>query len=195
MAGENIEEELCSWMGLLDVIDKAVDSAYEYLSKESKEEDQSSQESAHTKSRQSSNLKLPRIELPKFNGDVLKFQNFCDQFEAALHNNDDLPNVRKSTYLRSVLTVNALQTIEGLEVTGANHPPAIDCLKQMYGTKRVIVTSVVKSVIKVDAKSSVSASLLRDLYDTLKNRTRALEVLREKPMSHGCILLPMFQAK
>ena len=48
---ENIEEELRSWKGLLDVIDKAVDSAHEYLSKESKEskvKDQSSQESAHT---------------------------------------------------------------------------------------------------------------------------------------------------
>ena len=82
IAEENIEEELRSWKGLLDVIDKAVDSAHEYLSKESKVKDQSSQESAHTESRQSSNLKLPKIELPKFNGDVLKFQNFWDQFEA-----------------------------------------------------------------------------------------------------------------
>ena len=56
-----------------------------------------------------SNLKLSRIELPKFNGDLLKFQNFWDQFEAAVHNNDDLPNVQTFTYLRSVLTGNALQ--------------------------------------------------------------------------------------
>ena len=76
IAKENIEEELCSCKGLLDVIDKVVDSAYEYLSKESKVEDQISQESARTESRQFSNLKLPTIELPKFNGDVLKFQNF-----------------------------------------------------------------------------------------------------------------------
>ena len=37
IAEENIEEELRSWKGLLDVIDKAVDSAHEYLRKESKE--------------------------------------------------------------------------------------------------------------------------------------------------------------
>ena len=100
IAEENIEEEPRSWKGLLDVIDKAIDSAHEYLSRESKVEDQSSQESAHTESRQSSNLKLPGIELPKFNGDVLKFQNFWDQFEAAVHNNGDLPNVQKFTHLR-----------------------------------------------------------------------------------------------
>ena len=62
---------------------------------------------------------------------MLKLQNFCDQFEAAVHNNDDLPNIQKLTYLRSVLNGNALQTIEGFEVTGANYQPAVDCLKHM----------------------------------------------------------------
>lgn len=146
-------------------------------------------------SHQSSNLKLPRIELPKFHGDVLKFQNFRDQFEAAVHDNDDLPNVQKFTYLRSVLTGNAMQSIEGFEVTGANYQPAVECLKHRYGRKRVVISSLVKSVIKMDAKSVVTASSLRDLYDTLKNRTRALEALGENPVSHGCILLPMFETK
>ena len=140
-------------------------------------------------------MKLPRIELPKLNGDVLKFQNFWDQFEAAVHNNDDLPNVQKFTCLCSVLTGNALQTLEGFEVTGANYQPAVECLKHRFGRKRVIILSLVKSVIKMDAKSSVSASSLRDLYDTLKNRTRALEALGENPVSHGCILLQMFETK
>jgi len=93
IAEENIEEELRSCKGLLDVIDKAVDSAHESPSKESKVEDQSSQESTHTESHQLSKLNLPRIALPKFNGDVLKFQNVWDQFEAAVHNHDDFPNV------------------------------------------------------------------------------------------------------
>ena len=195
IAEENIEEELHRWKGLLDAVDKAVDLAHECLNRESKVEEKSSKESTHNESRQSSNLKLPRIELPKFNGEVLKFQNFWDQFEAAVHTNDDLPNVQKFTYLRSVLTGNALQTIEGFEVTGANYQPAVECLKHRYGRKRVIISSLVKSIIKMDSKSSVNASSLRDLYDTLKNRTRALEALGENPMSHGCILLPMFESK
>ena len=48
---------------------------------------------------------------------MLKFQNFWDQFEAAVHNNVDLPNVQKFTYLRLVLTGNALKAIDGFEVT------------------------------------------------------------------------------
>ena len=46
---ENIEEKLCSWKDLLNVMKKTADSANENLSKESKVEDQSSQESAHIK--------------------------------------------------------------------------------------------------------------------------------------------------
>ena len=54
----------------MDGIDQALDAAYEYLNKEC-----NSKGSVHKDSHQSSNLKVPRIELPKFGGDVLKFQN------------------------------------------------------------------------------------------------------------------------
>ena len=181
----------------MDKIDQAIDSAHEYINllKDGNKEDQSSKDSVNKDSCQSSNLKLPRIGLPRFNGDVLKFQNFWDQFEAAVHDNGYLPSVQKFTYLRSVLTGNALQTIEGFVLAGANYQPALDCLKHRYGIKRVVTSSLVKSVIKMDAKFTVTAASLRDLYDTLKNRTRALEALGEDPISHGCILLPMFETK
>ena len=195
LADEEIENELCCWREFLDEIDQALDAAHEYLNKQCNSEEQSSKGSVHKDSHQSSNLKLPRIELPKFSGDVLKFQNFWDQFEAAVHDNDDLPNVQKFTYLRSVLTGNALQTIEGFEVTGANYQPAVECLKHRYGRKRVVISSLVKSVVQMDAKAVVTAPSLRDLYDTLKNRTRALEALGEIPKNHGCILLPIFELK
>ena len=155
LADEEIENELCCWREFLDEIDQALDAAHEYLNKQCNSEEQSSKGSVHKDSHQSSNLKLPRIELPKFSGDVLKFQNFWDQFEAAVHNNDDLPNVQKFTYLRSVLTGNALQTIEGFEVTGANYQPAVECLKHRYGRKRVVISSLVKSVVQMDVISMI----------------------------------------
>ncbi|XP_067041142.1 uncharacterized protein [Acropora muricata] len=195
LADEEIENELCCWREFLGEIDQALDAAHEYLNEECHSEEQSSKGSVHKDSHQSSNLKLPRIELPKFSGDVLKFQNFWDQFEAAVHDNADLPNVQKFTYLRSVLNGNALQTTEGFEVTGANYQPAVECLKHRYGRRRVVISSLVKSVVQMDAKSVVTAPSLRDLYDTLKNRTRALEALGEIPKSHGCILLAIFELK
>ena len=87
------------------------------------------------------------------------------------------------------------QTVEGFEVTGANYKPAVEALKHRYGRKRIIISSLIKSVINLEPTSSLSARALRELHDTLKNRTRALEALGEQPMSHACILLPMFETK
>ena len=53
--------------------------------------------------------------------------------------------------------------------------------------KRVVISSLVKSVVQMDAKSVVTAPSLCDLYDTLKNP--------KIPKSHGCILLPIFELK
>ena len=80
-------------------------------------------------------------------------------------------------------------------MTGANYQPAVECLKHRYGRKRVVISSLVKSVVQIDAKPVVTAPSLRDLYDTLKNRTGALEALGEIPKNHGCILLPIFELK
>ena len=92
-----------------------------------------------------------------------------------------------------MLTGNALKAIDGFEVTGANYQAAVECLKHRYGRKRMIISFLVKSVIKMDAKSVVNASSLRDLYDyNFMNRARALEALEEDPMSHECTLLPLF---
>ena len=59
----------------------------------------------------------------------------------------------------------------------------------------MIISFLVKSIIKMDAKSVVNASSLRDLCDTFMNRTRALDALGEDPMSHGCIFLALFETK
>lgn len=58
-----------------------------------------------------------------------------------------------------------------------------------------VISSLVKSVVQIDAKSVVTTPSLRDLHDTPKNRTRALEALGEIPKSHECILLPILELK
>ena len=133
--------------------------------------------------------------MPKFDGDVLKFQNLWDQFEAAVHDNDNVPAVQKFTYLRSVLEGVAYHTMEGFEVTSANYQHAVDALKHRFGRKRIIISFLVKSIVQLEPKSNKGVESLRDLHDTLKNRIRALEALGEKLMTHSCIILPILETK
>ena len=93
------------------------------------------------------------MELPKFQGDVLKFQNFWDRLEAAVHKNPDQPDVQKFTYLRSVLDGVAYHTIEGFGVTRASYHHPVDALKYRYGRKRIVISSLVK--INCPARSAV----------------------------------------
>ena len=61
--------------------------------------------------------------------------------------------------------------------------------------KKIIISSLVKSIVQLEPRSSKGVASLRDLHDTLKNRIRALEALGEKPMTHSCILLPKLESK
>ena len=106
-----------------------------------------------------------------------------------------MPTVQKFTYLRSVLEGIAYQTIEGFEVTSAKYHYAVDALKHRFDRKRIIISSVVKSVVQLEPRSNKGAASLRDVHDTLKNRIKALEALGEKPMTHSCILLQILETK
>ena len=106
-----------------------------------------------------------------------------------------MPTVQKFTYLRSVLEGIAYQTIEGFEVTSAKYHHAVDALKHRFGRKRIIISSLVKSVVQLEPRSNKGAASLRDLHDTLKNRIKALEALGEKPTTHSCTLLQILETK
>nr|CAH7762629.1 unnamed protein product [Callosobruchus chinensis] len=59
-------------------------------------------------------VRLPKLELIKFNGDYNAWPAFWEQFQTAIHNNAELDEASKFTYLKSVLTGNAAITVQGL---------------------------------------------------------------------------------
>lgn len=58
-----------------------------------------------------SNIKLPTIELPKFNGNFDKWLEFKDTFESLIHSNARLDAIQKYHYLRASLEGSATQVI------------------------------------------------------------------------------------
>ena len=159
-----IGEEAQKWIEYQQAIDNTLDIAQEYLFKLASKnmDEQTAKVSAEHKQ---SHLKLPKLE---FHEDFLKFQYFGDQFEAAVHKKSDLPHVQKFTYLRSAFDGVAYQTIEGFEVTSANYHHPIEALKYRYGRKRIIISSLVKSIVQLETRSNVEVESLRELHDTLR---------------------------
>jgi hypothetical protein len=64
--------------------------------------------------------RLPKLTLPKFKGDVTKWNTFWDSYESTIHKNDAITKVDKFNYLswRSLLEGTALRAIQGLNLTG-----------------------------------------------------------------------------
>ena len=60
-------------------------------------------------------VNLPRIDIPTFDGNILNWSLFWEQFQAAVHDKPQLEKVDKLTYLRGALKdVPARNVIKGL---------------------------------------------------------------------------------
>ena len=75
-------------------------------------------------------VKLPKLEMSKFDGDIINWQGFWDQFLIAIHENDSLADIDKFTYLKSFLSDSALQSINGLSLNATNYKEAIEILHE-----------------------------------------------------------------
>ncbi|XP_035221065.1 uncharacterized protein LOC118194000, partial [Stegodyphus dumicola] len=79
-------------------------------------------------------IKLPKISIPKFYGDVSQWLSFWNCFDLAIHKNESLEKVDKFTYLRAHLGGTALSTIEGFSLSSKNYDSAINLLQDRFGS-------------------------------------------------------------
>ncbi|KRZ47258.1 hypothetical protein T02_12889 [Trichinella nativa] len=56
-----------------------------------------------------------------FDGDILQFKAFLDQFNAIVHRREDFEDVTKFVHLRSCLAGAALNAINGVETAAENY--------------------------------------------------------------------------
>ena len=61
-------------------------------------------------------IKLPKLEMPKFDGDIISWEGLWDQFLIAIHENDYLVDIDKFSYVKSFLSDSVLQSINGLSL-------------------------------------------------------------------------------
>ena len=107
------------------------------------------------------NHKLPRLDLPYFDGDVLKWQTFWDSFESSIHLNETLTPIQKFTYLNAQLQGSAAETIEGFALTNGNYETAVNLLRKRYGQTSTLIHAYMKALMNLPAPSN-------DLYSLRK---------------------------
>ena len=149
-----------------------------------------------TSERPSKNVKLPRIELKKYNGDPLKFKEFMDTFKSSIDNNESLTDVEKLNYLKNLLTGPAEETVSGIGLCNDNYSVVLDLLHKRFGDEQVILSSHMHNLLTLDSVRGVSdVKGLRTLCDRIEGQVRCLEALGIKAKNYGPLLIPVIMTK
>ena len=136
-----------------------------------------------------SRVKLPKLTIQPFKGELTTWTTFWDSFEVAIHKNRSLSNIEKFNYLRSMLQGPALDAIAGLTLTDANYNEAIQVLTSRFGNKQLIIDRYMEVLLSVEAVVSDSnLRALRHLYDTVEAQVRGLNSMGVKPETYGALL-------
>ena len=105
-----------------------------------------------------SSIRLPRLELPTFDGDVLKWHAFFEAFTNSVHSRN-IPNVEKCSYLKQFLKGEAMNLVAGLAVTSANYDAAMELLCGRYGNEKRRMRAHVRELINTEQPNFKDSSL------------------------------------
>ena len=139
-------------------------------------------------------VKLPKIDVPTFYGDLLMWKSYWEQFSVAVDTRADMSDAEKLVYLRhSVKDGSARQVIEGLTRTGDNYGEAVECLKTRYDRPRIIHQTHVRKIVDIPTLKHGSGKELRHLHDTAQQHVRALKSMGYEPS--GAFLTSILEIK
>ena len=141
------------------------------------------------------NSKLPKLQLPRFNGDIVNFFSFWESFNAAVHENTNIPTITKFIYLKSYLDGQAARAIEGLPMTEANYESALQILQDRFGKKQKIISKHMDELLQLPVCQNDKPAQLRHVDDTINVHVRGLQSLGISSDQYGSLLIPVIMSR
>ncbi|KAL5514973.1 hypothetical protein EMCRGX_G000071 [Ephydatia muelleri] len=141
-------------------------------------------------------VKLPKLTLKRFTGDITAWTTFWETFESSIHQNTSLSNIDKFNYLSSLLESSAADAISGLAITSNNYEEAISVLKQRFGNKQLIISRHMDALLNLETVTSLhNLKGLRTLCDSIESHVRSLGSLGVSSASYGSLLSSILMNK
>ncbi|KAF0711698.1 DUF1758 domain-containing protein [Aphis craccivora] len=124
-----------------------------------------------------SNIQLPKIQLPQFNGELPEWRSFRDTFTSLVHENSQLSDIEKFHYLISCLSGHALPIVRSVPLTGANYLVAWEALNTRLDNKRLLVNCYLDAMFAFCPLNNESLSGLKRFLDTFQQNIAAINAL------------------
>ena len=123
-------------------------------------------------------MRLPKLEIPSFNDEKLKWSEFWDSFSATIHKNSSISDIEKLNYLMSKLTGEARQSVSGIYLSNENYFVVVDLLKERYGDAQTVINTHYVELINLRPVPN-TAKGLRSLYDHIEKHLMSLDALEQ----------------
>ena len=114
--------------------------------------------------RRRARVRLPDASVNKFGGDPTYWPEFFDTFNVAVHENENLSDMERFTYLKGYLFGEAARCIEGLTLFDVNYKEAITLLKHRFGNKKLVISrhmDALLDLVRIDSSTMVKVMVIR----------------------------------
>ena len=129
-----------------------------------------------------SGVKLPKLEVPTFDGNMVNWRSFWEQFTVSVHSSSTITDAEKLVYLQLALKGGtAKHAIEGLSHSGDCYTEAVECLRARYDRPRLIHQTHVRMIVDAPPLKDGTGKELRRLHDVVLQHLRALKAMDYEP--------------
>ncbi|XP_052901336.1 uncharacterized protein LOC128307495 [Anopheles moucheti] len=125
------------------------------------------------------NLRLPKIDLPTFDGDSTKWLSFRDRFVSMIDASAELPPIAKLQYLLSSLKGEAAVPFEHVALTTENYAVTWASLLKRYDNPRTLIREYWRKLHFLPGIETQTVDGLTSLVDEFTRNVKGLVKLQE----------------
>lgn len=140
-------------------------------------------------------VKLPTIQLPKFDGTYELWLEFRDTFDSLIHTNNKIVDIQKHHYLRASLQGNAAAIIKSIEFSSSGYNLAWEAVCERYNNKKLLIHNHIKALFSIEAIQKESYEKFRTLVDNFSKHLRSLEQLNQPCDQWNALLIFIMTTK
>ena len=119
------------------------------------------------RSKEKSDVKLPKLEVPHFAGkSPAEWQTFWNTFESLIEKRTEMGKIQKLIYLKGSCIEEAEKIADGYSLTADNYDQLVATLKSLYGNPRLIQQSHIENILNLTPFKSTTIQPFLTTLDT-----------------------------
>ncbi|UYV83350.1 hypothetical protein LAZ67_23000733 [Cordylochernes scorpioides] len=141
-------------------------------------------------------IRLPKVELPKFKGNLEDWLSWWGQFRK-INDDETLGDVDKFHYLLQAVVEGsrAHRLVCSYPITEDNYPKVVQALKDRFGDKNLLIEHYIRRLLKLVVSNARKENLpLDEIYDDLTAHLKNLESLGVNTEMAGVFLYPLVES-